>query len=61
MNKRLKPKFTPKQKECFKYLLDNSTKEILFGGAAGGGKSWLGVSYLITMCLTYPKKILNGS
>jgi hypothetical protein len=55
MNKRLKPKFTPKQKECFKYLLDNSTKEILFGGAAGGGKSWLGVSYLITMCLTYPK------
>ena len=51
----INPEFTPKQKECLKYLLDDKTKEVLFGGAAGGGKSWIGCSYLITMCLTYPK------
>ena len=51
----INPEFTPKQKECLKYLFDNKTKEVLFGGAAGGGKSWVGCSYLITMCLTYPK------
>ena len=49
------PEFTRTQKECLKYLLDNKTKEVLFGGAAGGGKSWVGVSYLIIMCLQYPK------
>ena len=51
----INPEFTPKQKECLKYLFDNKTKEVLFGGAAGGGKSWVGCSYLITMCLQYPK------
>jgi phage terminase large subunit len=51
----INPEFTPKQKECLKYLFDDKTKEVLFGGAAGGGKSWVGCSYLITMCLTYPK------
>ena len=51
----ISPEFTPKQKECLKYLLDDNTKEVLFGGAAGGGKSWVGCSYLITMCLQYPK------
>ena len=47
--------FTATQKKCLKYLFDNKTKEVLFGGAAGGGKSWVGVSYLILMCLQYPK------
>ena len=51
----ISPEFTPKQKECLKYLFDDSTKEVLFGGAAGGGKSWVGVSYLILMCIQYPK------
>ena len=51
----ISPEFTLKQKECLKYLFDDSTKEVLFGGAAGGGKSWVGVSYLILMCLQYPK------
>ena len=51
----INPQFTPKQKECLKYLFDDKTKEVLFGGAAGGGKSWVGCSYLITMCLQYPK------
>ena len=51
----INPEFTKTQKECLKYLFDNKTKEVLFGGAAGGGKSWVGVSYLITMALQYPK------
>ena len=51
----INPEFTKTQKECLKYLFDSKTKEVLFGGAAGGGKSWVGVSYLITMCLNYPK------
>ena len=51
----INPEFTRTQKECLKYLFDDTTKEVLFGGAAGGGKSWVGVSYLITMCLQYPK------
>ena len=63
MNKELKstlileidPEFTQTQKTCLKYLFDKQTKEVLFGGAAGGGKSWVGVSYLIIMCIKYPK------
>ena len=51
----INPEFTKTQKECLKYLFDNKTKEVLFGGAAGGGKSWVGVSYLILMALEYPK------
>jgi hypothetical protein len=49
----INPEFTSTQKECLKYLFDNKTKEVLFGGAAGGGKSWVGVSYLILMSLQY--------
>ena len=43
----ISPEFTRTQKECLKYLFDNTTKEVLFGGAAGGGKSWVGVSYYV--------------
>tara|TARA_R100000773_G_scaffold43467_1_gene42005 strand:+ start:450 stop:1760 length:1311 start_codon:yes stop_codon:yes gene_type:complete len=51
----INPQFTITQKKCLKYLFDNKTKEVLFGGAAGGGKSWVGVSYLILMSLQFPK------
>ena len=51
----INPEFTKTQKKCLKYLFDNKTKEVLFGGAAGGGKSWVGVSYLILMCIEYPR------
>ena len=51
----ISPEFTNTQKQAFKYLLDNKTKEVLFGGSAGGGKSWLGTSYITLMCLQYPK------
>jgi len=35
-------KFRGKQKDAWYYLNDKKTKEIFFGGAAGGGKSFLG-------------------
>jgi hypothetical protein len=44
-----------KQENAVYYLKDSITKEILFGGAAGGGKSALGVLWLIEQCQTYPK------
>ena len=50
---RIKPELTNKQKLAFKYLLDNETSEVLFGGAAGGGKSWIGCAWIIIMCLKY--------
>ena len=48
-------KFTHTQEKAIEYLFDKKTTEVLFGGAAGGGKSWVGCSWLILMCLKYPK------
>ena len=47
--------FTHTQAQAIEYLFDKETTEVLFGGAAGGGKSWVGCSWLILMCLKYPK------
>ena len=44
----------PKQRRALEYLIDNQTTELLFGGAAGGGKSYLGCAWLIINCLRYP-------
>lgn len=46
-------KLLPKQEHAVYYLKDNETKEILYGGAAGGGKTALGCLWLIEMCQTY--------
>lgn len=43
-----------KQKKAFKILLDKEHTELFYGGAAGGGKSWLGCVWLVTMCWQYP-------
>lgn len=43
-----------KQFLCLQLLYDFVTKYILFGGAAGGGKSWVGCEWLLAMCLNYP-------
>ena len=45
----------PKQQNAVYYLKDNETKELLYGGAAGGGKSALGCLWLIEMCQKYPE------
>ena len=45
---------TKKQANCWKYLRDNTTKFIFFGGGAGGGKSWIGCEYMLIMSLAYP-------
>ena len=50
----INPKYTTTQSQALKYLLDNKTNDILFGGAAGGGKSFMGCSWLILMCVKYP-------
>ena len=44
----------PKQIECFKYLEDNHTSEVLFGGGAGGSKTFTGCLWQISRRLKYP-------
>jgi len=48
-----KTKLTKKQGLALKYLNDKETTEILFGGSAGGGKSYLGAVWLIYLCTSY--------
>jgi|TARA_R100000479_G_C6395072_1_gene206733 hypothetical protein len=54
MELNISPSFTNTQKRAIKYLFDNTTNDILFGGAAGGGKSFIGCAWVIIMCLKYP-------
>lgn len=44
---------TKRQSEAWKYLTDDHTNIVLFGGSAGGGKSWLGCLWITTLCLQY--------
>lgn len=47
-------KFTLKQAEAWKLLTDGKTSEILFGGGAGSGKSYLGCIWVLYHCINYP-------
>ena len=49
----IKTTLTNKQELAFEYLNDKETTEILFGGGAGGGKSFFLCSAIISHCLTY--------
>jgi len=54
----MKPTIKPtiKQHQAWEILNNNSTEftYLLFGGGAGGGKSWLGCEWLLTNCYFYP-------
>jgi len=52
----VKISWTPsvKQSQALEILEDNKTNELLFGGGAGGSKSYLGSAWLILNCLRYP-------
>ena len=54
MELNINPEYTNTQSRAIKYLFDNKTNDILFGGAAGGGKSFMGCSWLIVLCIKYP-------
>lgn len=45
---------TPKQELAWQYLQDDTTRFFLFGGGAGGGKTWLYCEWLLTQCYFYP-------
>lgn len=45
---------TAKQKQALRFLYDNTTEFLVFGGGAGGGKSWIGCEWLLAMCLNFP-------
>lgn len=43
-----------KQTQALDLLEDTSTKELIFGGGAGGSKSFLGCYWVLKSCLKYP-------
>jgi phage terminase large subunit len=45
---------TPKQELAWEKLLDLVTKFLLFGGGAGGGKTWMYCEWLLTDAYRYP-------
>lgn len=52
----IRPKYHNKQRRALRILLNfsNEISELLYGGAAGGGKSWIGCSWILIMAVTYP-------
>jgi hypothetical protein len=44
---------TKKQSQAWRLLMDDVTNEVLYGGSAGAGKSWLGCLWITMLCLKY--------
>ena len=44
-----------KQRDALRLLGDNKHRVIVYGGGAGGGKSWLGVDWICGMALNFPE------
>ena len=53
--KKIDVRLFKKQRECFKLLEDSTTTEVLFGGGAGGSKTFTGCLWQIVRRLQYPK------
>lgn len=43
-----------KQEMALRILTDDETEEFMYGGGAGGAKSWTGCAWLAFMCMLYP-------
>lgn len=48
------PTINLKQMLAYKHLADPSKREVCFGGAAGGGKTWLGCEWLMRSAWAFP-------
>ena len=48
------PDIFPKQREAWAALFDPEIETVLYGGGAGGGKTFLGCEWLFAMSLTFP-------
>jgi phage terminase large subunit len=46
-------KLTKKQSQAWRLLMDDITNEVLYGGSAGAGKSFIGCLWITTLCLKY--------
>lgn len=51
----INPTYTETQSRAIKYLFDRNTNDLLYGGGAGGGKTFLGVSWILILCIRYPQ------
>jgi len=45
---------SPKQEQALQSLTNDEIQELLFGGAASGGKSFVGCEWVLWNCLAYP-------
>lgn len=50
----IKWKPSPRQEQALEILNDETHTEIFYGGGAGGGKSYLGCTWLVLNCIDYP-------